>query len=195
MLDVSLMESSVSLDDVVVVGYGVQKKVNVTGAVSMVKGDELENRPVANVSAGLQGLLPGVSITSSSGQPGAVPSITIRGVSTINSSTAPLILIDGVSGGDLNLLNPNDVESVSVLKDAASAAIYGARAANGVILITTKQGKRKEKATLTYSGYVGMQTPTALPELVTGRQYMELSNEAMSAAGFPDLMMWMLLKI
>lgn len=183
-LDVSLMESSVSLDDVVVVGYGVQKKVNVTGAVSMVKGDELENRPVANVSAGLQGLLPGVSITSSSGQPGAVPSITIRGVSTINSSTAPLILIDGVSGGDLNLLNPNDVESVSVLKDAASAAIYGARAANGVILITTKQGKRKEKATLTYSGYVGMQTPTALPELVTGRQYMELSNEAMSAAGF-----------
>ena len=151
-LDVSLMESSVSLDDVVVVGYGVQKKVNVTGAVSMVKGDELENRPVANVSAGLQGLLPGVSITSSSGQPGAVPSITIRGVSTINSSTAPLILIDGVSGGDLNLLNPNDVESVSVLKDAASAAIYGARAANGVILITTKQGKRKEKATLTYSG-------------------------------------------
>lgn len=194
MLDVSLMESSVSLDDVVVVGYGVQKKVNVTGAVSMVKGDELENRPVANVSAGLQGLLPGVSITSSSGQPGAVPSITVRGVSTINSSTAPLILIDGVSGGDLNLLNPNDVESVSVLKDAASAAIYGARAANGVILITTKQGKRKEKATLTYSGYVGMQTPTALPELVTGRQYMELSNEAMSAAGFPDLMMWMLLK-
>lgn len=193
-LDVSLMESSVSLDDVVVVGYGVQKKVNVTGAVSMVKGDELENRPVANVSAGLQGLLPGVSITSSSGQPGAVPSITVRGVSTINSSTAPLILIDGVSGGDLNLLNPNDVESVSVLKDAASAAIYGARAANGVILITTKQGKRKEKATLTYSGYVGMQTPTALPELVTGRQYMELSNEAMSAAGFPDLMMWMLLK-
>ena len=183
-LDVSLMESSVSLDDVVVVGYGVQKKVNVTGAVSMVKGDELENRPVANVSAGLQGLLPGVSITSSSGQPGAVPSITVRGVSTINSSTAPLILIDGVSGGDLNLLNPNDVESVSVLKDAASAAIYGARAANGVILITTKQGKRKEKATLTYSGYVGMQTPTALPELVTGRQYMELSNEAMSAAGF-----------
>jgi TonB-dependent SusC/RagA subfamily outer membrane receptor len=125
-----------------------------------------------------------VSITSSSGQPGAVPSITVRGVSTINSSTAPLILIDGVSGGDLNLLNPNDVESVSVLKDAASAAIYGARAANGVILITTKQGKRKEKATLTYSGYVGMQTPTALPELVTGRQYMELSNEAMSAAGF-----------
>ena len=91
MLDVSLMESSVSLDDVVVVGYGVQKKVNVTGAVSMVKGDELEYRPVANVSAGLQGKLPGVSITSSSGQPGAVPSITIRAVRTIYSTTAPHI--------------------------------------------------------------------------------------------------------
>lgn len=183
-VNVDMAESSVSLDDVVVVGYGVQKKINVTGAVSMIKGDELESRPVSTVSAGLQGLLSGVTVTSPSGQPGAVPSITVRGVSTINSSTNPLILIDGVSGGDLNLLNPNDIESVSVLKDAASSAIYGARAANGVILITTKQGKRKEKATLTYSGYVGMQTPTALPDLVNGREYMELANEAMSAAGF-----------
>lgn len=183
-LDVVLTESSVQLDDVVVVGYGVQKKVNLTGAVSMVKGDALESRPVANLSAGLQGLLPGVTIISSSGQPGATPDITIRGVSTINSNTSPLILIDGVAGGDMNLLNPNDVESVSVLKDAASSAIYGARAANGVILITTKKGQKKEKAQITYNGYVGMQTPTALPELVNGRQYMELYNESMSAAGF-----------
>lgn len=183
-LDVTLAESTIQLNDVVVVGYGVQKKVNLTGAVSMVKGDALENRPISNVGTGLQGLLPGVTITSSSGQPGAVPDIKIRGVSTINSSTSPLILIDGVAGGDMNLLNPGDIESVSVLKDAASASIYGARAANGVILITTKKGKEKEKATLTYTGYIGVQTPTALPELVTGRQYMELSNEAMAAAGF-----------
>lgn len=182
-LDVTLVESAIQLNDVVVVGYGVQKKVNLTGAVSMVKGDVLENRPISNVSTGLQGLLPGVTITSSSGQPGAVPDIKIRGVNTINSSTSPLILIDGVAGGDMNLLNPGDIESVSVLKDAASASIYGARAANGVILITTKKGKQKEKATLTYSGYIGLQTPTALPELVNGRQYMELSNEAMAAAG------------
>lgn len=154
-LDVSLMESSVSLDDVVVVGYGVQKKVNVTGAVSMVKGDELENRPVANVSAGLQGLLPGVSITSSSGQPGAVPSITVRGVSTINSSTAPLILIDGVSGGDLNLLNPNDVESVSVLKDAASAAIYGARAGQRGYFDYNQAGQTKGEGYIDLFGICG----------------------------------------
>lgn len=181
---VQMIEDSQVLDDVVVVGYGVQKKVNLTGAVSMIKGDMLENRPITNVGTGLQGLLPGVTITSSSGQPGAVPDIKIRGISTINSSTAPLILIDGVAGGDMNLLNPSDIESVSVLKDAASASIYGARAANGVILITTKKGKEKEKATLNYSGYVGFQTPTALPELVSGRGYMELANEAMSAAGF-----------
>lgn len=183
-LDVSLMESSVSLDDVVVVGYGVQKKVNLSGAVDMVKGDVLESRPLTNVGSGLQGLLPGVSITNKSGQPGSPSmSITIRGVNTINSSTSPLILIDGVAGGDMNLLNPDDIESVSVLKDAASSAIYGARAANGVILITTKAGKNKEKTTVSYSGYVGVQTPTSLPELVNGREYMELANEAQTAIG------------
>lgn len=183
-ISIHLVENTQVLDDVVVVGYGVQKKVNLTGAVSMVKGEALENRPITNVGTGLQGLLPGVTITSSSGQPGAAPDIKIRGISTINSSTAPLILIDGVAGGDMNLLNPGDIESVSVLKDAASASIYGARAANGVILITTKKGKEKEKSTLTYSGYLGLQTPTALPKLVNGREYMELANEAMAAAGF-----------
>ena len=106
--------------------------IKIKGAVSMVKAEAIENRPITNVTTGLQGLLPGVSIVSSSGQPGAVPSINIRGTGTINSSTAPLILIDGVAGGDINLLNPSDIESVSVLKDAASSAIYGARAANGV---------------------------------------------------------------
>ena len=183
-VNVVMKENAVSLEDVVVVGYGVQKKVNVTGAVSMVKAEAIENRPITNVTTGLQGLLPGVSIVSSSGQPGAVPSINIRGTGTINSSTAPLILIDGVAGGDINLLNPSDIESVSVLKDAASSAIYGARAANGVILVTTKKGEKKERVVFQYNGYAGFQTPTALPELVNGREYMELSNEAMSAAGF-----------
>ena len=177
-------ESTQRLDDVVVVGYGTQKKINVTGAVSMVNGDVLESRPIRNVAAGLQGELPGVEVINSTGQPGAAASIKIRGVSTINSDTSPLILIDGVAGGDINLLNPSDIESVSVLKDASSSAIYGARAANGVILVTTKKGSLKEKARLTYSGYVGWQTPTRLPKLVNGREYMELSNEAMAAAGF-----------
>ena len=183
-VNVVMKEDAVSLEDVVVVGYGVQKKVNVTGAVSMVKAEAIENRPITNVTTGLQGLLPGVSIVASSGQPGAVPNINIRGTGTINSSTAPLILIDGVAGGDINLLNPSDIESVSVLKDAASSAIYGARAANGVILVTTKKGEKKERVEFQYNGYAGFQTPTALPELVNGREYMELSNEAMSAAGF-----------
>ncbi len=180
----AINENAQELDDVVVVGYGTQKKVNVTGAVSMVKGDVLESRPIRNVVAGLEGELPGVEVVNSTGQPGAAASIKVRGVSTINSETSPLILIDGVAGGDINLLNPSDIESISVLKDAASAAIYGARAANGVILVTTKRGSTKEKARLTYSGYVGWQTPTRLPKLVNGREYMELSNEAMSAAGF-----------
>jgi TonB-linked SusC/RagA family outer membrane protein len=183
-LNVQMKEDNQTLEEVVVIGYGVQKKVNVTGAVSMVKAEAIENRPITNVTTGLQGLLPGVSIVSSSGQPGAVPSINIRGTGTINSSTAPLILIDGVAGGDINLLNPSDIESVSVLKDAASSAIYGARAANGVILVTTKKGEKKERVVFQYNGYAGFQTPTALPELVNGREYMELSNEAMSAAGF-----------
>lgn len=183
-VNIVMKENTVSLKDVVVVGYGVQKKVNVTGAVSMIKAEAIESRPITNVTTGLQGLLPGVSIVASSGQPGATPNINIRGTGTINSSTAPLILIDGVAGGDINLLNPSDIESVSVLKDAASSAIYGARAANGVILVTTKKGEKKERVIFQYNGYAGFQTPTALPELVSGREYMELSNEAMSAAGF-----------
>lgn len=187
-LDIVLAENTIQLNDVVVVGYGVQKKVNLTGAVSAVKGDELASRPITNVGSGLQGMLPGVSIVQPSGQPGNDKmSIVIRGISTLNSKTDPLILIDGVAGGDLNMLNPDDIENVSVLKDAASSAIYGARAANGVILVTTKQGNRKEKTTVSYSGYVGFQTPTALPELVNGREYMELANEAYIAAGFGKL--------
>ena len=183
-LDIALTESATAqLDDVVVVGYGVQKKINVTGAVSMLKGDEIESRPVTSVAAALQGELPGVSVTRATGQPGAATSIVIRGVSTINSETSPLVLIDGVAGGDIDLLNPGDIESISVLKDAASASIYGARAANGVILVTTKSGAN-EKAKLTYSGYAGWQSPTRLPKLVNGRDYMTLSNEAMVAAGF-----------
>ncbi|MDR3060662.1 MAG: TonB-dependent receptor [Dysgonamonadaceae bacterium] len=183
-LNVQLKEETENLNEVVVVGYGTQKKVNLTGSVASVKGDVLETRPVGSVATGLQGLLPGVTITSASGQPGNPSvSIVVRGINTINSSTSPLILIDGVAGGDINLLNPDDIESVSVLKDAASSAIYGARAANGVIMITTKTGTKKEKTSFNYSGYFGIQTPVDLPQMVNGRQYMTLQNEAYNAAG------------
>lgn len=183
-LNVALTSDIAQLSEVVVIGYGSVKKINLTGSVSSVNGEILENRPVAAVGPGLQGLLPGVTITSSSGQPGSPGvNILVRGVNTINSQTNPLILIDGVAGGDINLVNPDDIESVSVLKDAASSSIYGSRAANGVILITTKKGKSEGKAAFSYSGYFGMQTPVSLPELVDGREYMTLENEARSARG------------
>lgn len=184
LINITLKEDLIGIEEVVAVGYGVQKKINLTGSVASVTGDIIENRPVAAVGTGLQGLLPGVTITSASGQPGSPgTSFLVRGVNTINSQTNPLILIDGVAGGDINLLNPDDIESVSVLKDAASSAIYGARAANGVILITTKRGKNDGKAAFSYTGYYGIQTPVSLPELVDGRDYMMLENEARSARG------------
>lgn len=175
------------LEETVVVGYGVQKKVNLTGSVATVKGTEMESRPLSNAVTGLQGLLPGVEIVSTSGQPGSAGNtIRIRGVNTIYSENTPLILVDGVEG-DLSMLNPDDIESVSVLKDAASSAIYGARAATGVLLVTTKKGASGKKMTINYSGYASIQKPTTLPELVNGRQYMDLYNEALVNAGLAKL--------
>ena len=143
-LHITMQEDSKQLDEVVVVGYGSQKKVNVTGSVSMVNADVLESRPVQNVSQALQGVIPGLnmSVGSSGGTLDGKLNVNIRGAGTISdgSSSSPLVLIDGIEG-DMNTVNPNDIESVSVLKDAASSSIYGARAANGVIVVTTKRGK------------------------------------------------------
>jgi len=186
--NISLESDSKELSEVVVVGYGTQKKINLTGSIATVDGDVYEGRPITSVSAGLQGTLPGVTISSNSGQPGSSgTSIQIRGITTLNSGSEPLILIDGVAGGTLDMLNPQDVESVTVLKDAASSAIYGARAANGVILITTKSGKQGMPTTVSYTGYVGFQSPTTVPELVSGRDFMTLSNEARQNAGLAPL--------
>jgi len=151
-LKVTLKSDSKSLNEVVVVGYGTQKKVNMSGAVASINMDELtESRPVTNVSQALAGLAAGVNVSSSSNRPGDDnASILVRGQGTLNSS-APLIIIDGVEQG-INTVNPQDIESVSVLKDAASASIYGSRAANGVILITTKKGK-SGKIKVDYNGY------------------------------------------
>ena len=136
--DVALRPDTQFLEEVVVVGYGTQKKVNLTGSVSMVDSEDMAARPISSLSSGLQGMLPGVTIVNSSGQPGASnTTIRVRGIGTIGNAN-PLILIDGVEG-DISAINPEDIESVSVLKDAASAAIYGARAANGVLLVTTKK--------------------------------------------------------
>ncbi|WP_195499616.1 SusC/RagA family TonB-linked outer membrane protein [Alistipes timonensis] len=171
-----LDEDAAAIDDVVVVGYGTQKKVNLTGAVSSIESKQLDNRPIVSVSSALQGLAAGVTVTTQSGAPGADGgSIRIRGINAFGgSSTSPLVLIDGIEGS-MDSVDPNLIESISVLKDAASASIYGSRAANGVILITTKRGS-KERFTITYKGYVGWQDPTSLPDNVNAYEHRLLTN-------------------
>lgn len=186
-LDVVLNNSSSSLEEVVVVGYGTQKKVNLTGAVATVSGKDMIKRPVVNTASMLQGAIPGVQINQGSGEPGNEGvSIRIRGKGTFSGAGSdPLVLIDGVQG-KFSDVNPNDIENVSVLKDAASAAIYGSRAANGVILITTKQGK-SGKTTVQYDGNVGIYKPTKMFDLITNStQYMELYNEARKNSNLND---------
>lgn len=179
-LDVLLEDDKKMLEEVVVVGYGTQKKVNVTGAVSMVGSEILEDRPVTNASQALQGAVPGLNFSTNSngGMLDNTMAISIRGTGSIGngSSDAPLILIDGIEG-DINTVNPNDIESVSVLKDAASASIYGTRAAFGVILVTTKSGK-SGKVRVNYSGDVRFSTATQLPEMLNSLQFANYWNVA-----------------
>ena len=173
--NVILKEDSQALDEVVVVGYGVQKKKLVTGATVQVSGDNLQKLSTTSALSALQSQTPGVNITQSSGQPGEGFKVNIRGLGTVGNS-GPLYVIDGVAGGDINTLNPSDIESIDVLKDAASAAIYGARAANGVILVTTKQGKAG-KTTLSYDGYLGFQYMAKKADLLNAREYMTIVDE------------------
>ena len=173
--NVTLVEDVTDLDEVVVVGYGVQKKKLVTGATVQVSGEDLQKMSTVNPLGALQSQTPGVSITQSSGQPGEGYKVTIRGLGTIGISN-PLYVIDGVAGGDINSLNPSDIESIDVLKDAASSAIYGARAANGVILVTTKRGQEGNMQ-VTYDGYYGIQNPYKVPPSLTASEYMTILNE------------------
>lgn len=170
---VTLEEDNNSLDEVVVVGYGVQKKKLVTGATVEVKGENIQKLNTTQVLGALQSQSPGVTIQASSGQPGDGFKVMIRGAGT-NSSTAPLYIIDGVAG-DINNLNPADIERIDVLKDAASCAIYGSAAANGVILVTTKQGK-EGKVQVSYDGYIGWQNVYKMPQMLTAKQYMEVQD-------------------
>jgi TonB-linked SusC/RagA family outer membrane protein len=182
-LTIQMQEDVAGLNETVVVGYGTQKKINVTGAVSSISGSDYESRPVRNISTALQGLMPGVTVVNNGALPGQNGStIRIRGIGTLGDSN-PLVVIDGIPGGNLDILNPSDVESVSVLKDAASSSIYGVRGANGVIVITTKKGKNDTKPAISYDGYIGMQTPTSLPKFVNSVDYMQLLNEAQVNVG------------
>ncbi|HEY5589628.1 MAG TPA: SusC/RagA family TonB-linked outer membrane protein, partial [Paludibacter sp.] len=174
-VNVTLKSDSKLLDEVVAVGYGTMKKKMITGATVQVSGESLQKLSTTNVLTAMQSQTPGVNITQTSGQPGEGFKVNIRGVGTIGNSN-PLYVIDGVTGGDINSLNSSDIESIDVLKDAASSAIYGARAANGVILITTKQGK-SGKLEVTYDGYYGIQNVYKMPSLLNAQQYMNVQDE------------------
>ncbi len=174
-ITITLKEDNTTLNDVVVIGYGVQKKKLVTGATVQVKGDEIAKLNTTNALEAMQSSTPGVQITQSSSQPGKGYKVYIRGIGTTGNST-PLYVIDGVAGGNLDGINPNDIESIDILKDAASAAIYGARAANGVILVTTKQGKAG-KIELSYNGSFGWSNAYKRPQLLNAQQYMSIIDE------------------
>ena len=174
-ITIVLREDLTTLEDVVVIGYGTQKKKLVTGATVQVKGEEIAKLNTTNALEAMQSQTPGVQITQSSSQPGKGYKVFIRGMGTTGDNT-PLYVIDGVAGGNLDGINPNDIESIDVLKDAASAAIYGSRAANGVILVTTKQGK-EGKIEITYNGAMGWSNAYKRPQLLNAQQYMTIFNE------------------
>lgn len=171
-----------SLEDVVVVGYGTQKKVSLTGAVNQISSKQIENKPVTNVLQALQGESPNLTIQQNNFNPGSGVIINIRGLGTLGDNS-PLIVIDGIIGGNINNLNPNDIASVSVLKDAGSAAIYGSRSANGVLLITTKSGKLNQKPTVSYNGGYGLQDARVLVEKVHAWDNAYYKNEALVNSG------------
>lgn len=177
---------STSLDDVIVIGYGTKQKVNLTGAVSQVNGDDFRDRPVTNISSMLQGAIPNLNISFGGGMPGQMGSLNVRGVTSISGNSAltgsPLVLIDGIPG-TLDRLSPEEVETITVLKDASSAAIYGARAAFGVVLVTTKNGK-SGKTVFRYNNSFGWATPTVSTDfLTTGYDWMKLHDRALAHVG------------
>jgi TonB-linked SusC/RagA family outer membrane protein len=184
-INITLADETIGIDEVVAVGFGTQKRVNVIGSVSQISSKELESRPVTNLTNALTGQISGVTIIQNSGKPGApIGSINVRGVGSFGATPDALVLIDGIPGS-MNDINMNDVESVSVLKDASTAAIYGARAANGVILITTKKGQ-EGKIKVAYNGYYGISTPTELPDLVNSWEYAQMFNIANGIQSYSD---------
>ena len=185
-LNIKMVPDTQALDEVVVVGYGTQKKVNLTGSVSTVNFESMSSRPVTDASQALSGASPGLQIMQSSGQPNAESfSYNIRGVGTLNSSS-PLILVDGMEQS-ISMVNPSDIANVSILKDAASCAIYGNRGANGVILITTKNGT-EGKISVTYDGTVSYNEPFKIVHTISDYvQYMKLMNESSNNLGNSDI--------
>ena len=184
--DITLGEQSKGLDEVIVVGYGVQKKSVVTASIAKVGSEDLSNTAPMRVDNALKGLASGVTVTSASGQPGAAAQVRIRGIGTINNSD-PLYIVDGMPiEGGIDFLNPSDVESIEVLKDAASGAIYGTRAANGVVLVTTKGGKQG-KVSVNYNFTYGIQNPWKHRDVLNATEYAVMMNEGLVNSGSAPL--------
>lgn len=181
-MNLPLQESVTQIEDLVVIGYGVQKKKLVTGANLQVKGDDLQKQNTTNALQALQGQAPGVQLTSYSGQPGSAMNVIIRGKGTVGNF-APLYIVDGVQTSDIAYLNPADIASIDVLKDAASAAIYGSQAANGVILVTTRSGKVNQKAQVTLDAFYGVQNVARKAQLLNAKEYATIMNEAAVNSG------------
>jgi TonB-linked SusC/RagA family outer membrane protein len=176
MIAIRMVTNNKSLDEVVVVGYGTKKRENVTGAIAQVSSEALTSRPITKLGQALQGLIPNLNVTNPDGNPNASPTFNVRGNTSLSGGSA-LVLVDGIQM-DMNLLNPADVETITVLKDAASAAIYGARGAFGVILVTTKKGSKDKKPVISYTGSLQFNRPTYLPDLVSTQEYLESQNVA-----------------
>ena len=191
-IDVTMSEDAVALDAVVAIGYGTVKQKDLTTAVSIVKTDDIDRRPITSVSAALQGKAAGVQVLQPNGAPGQGMVVRVRGASSISSSNDPLYVVDGVPVGTGNLaiayLSPNEIETLQVLKDASSAAIYGSRAANGVVLITTKQGNIKQGTNITFSTFVGISKVAKTYDVLNAQQYRNLMEETGAVSGLPDVL-------
>ncbi len=181
-LEITLKPNTTAFDEVVVVGYGVQKKINLTGAVAQVKGDDLQQHPVADAAQMLQGMVPGLYVSNNNaGRPGGSATLQVRGQGNLSGTGTPYVLVDGVEM-DLSDVNPTDIQSISVLKDAGASAIYGARAAYGVVLVTTKRGE-EGKMRVSYQGSVGWNAPTKLPKMLNGYEFAKMWNQGCTNAG------------
>ncbi|WP_413999054.1 SusC/RagA family TonB-linked outer membrane protein [Flavobacterium sp. W1B] len=182
-LKIVLKSEAQVMNEVVVVGYGSQKKTNLTGSVTQIDAKVLKDRPITRLSQGLQGAIGGLNIISNGGAPNATQSINIRGFTGLGTAGSPLVVIDGIQGGDINSINANDVESISVIKDAAASAVYGSSAPYGVILIKTKQGKKGQPVSITYNNNFTFDTPIGLPKMLNSLEFAKIYNQSLANGG------------
>lgn len=184
-LNIRLVPDTKALEEVVVVGYGTQRREEVTSAVTKITSENFVKGPVVSPAQLIQGKVAGLAITSVTGDPDANPSIVLRGISTLSNDVAPLVVIDGVPGRSLGSLQPEDIESIDVLKDGSAAAIYGTRGTEGMIIVTTKSGRGAQRTTVEYNGWVGFDTMYGTPDLLNGNEWRAYMKEQ-EAAGFPN---------